>query len=186
MESYFIDQYSCLHFDRNNRSIIIMSNEGTSGPEHSKAEQPIDIISKQIDQSHVRLVDEKFFRLATEIQLDILASILNRFREATKHLENKMYEIETKRFMGFYPGLEMSLADSLDDRSDCSPAHYAVLRGTFIGRSFPEVIDQPERHFNSPTDFDLSGGVPCMSFRDDTNEVTYVIPIDAITRLDSV
>ncbi len=150
------------------------------------AEKLFDIISKHITQSRQQLSSDDFLQAPTGVQHDILASVLDAFNNDVQPYLDVLHDIEANRFMGTYDDMPMSFADSLVDKSILDVTHQFMLLGKYTGSVFPEISDQPDIGFSSVDDFYLSHGAPCMEFRDDDNRATYVIPIDAITKITTI
>ncbi|MBC7868780.1 hypothetical protein H7X69_01195 [Candidatus Saccharibacteria bacterium] len=147
------------------------------------SESLFDIIKQQVAQSRQLLSSDDFLQAPTNVQHDVLANIVDTFNNHTQNYLGVLHEIEAERFMGEYDDMPMSLEDSLVDQSLLDASYRIKLRGYYTGSQFAESSDQPNKSFNSIDDFTLSHSAPCMNFRDEDNRASYVVPIDAITKI---
>lgn len=171
--------------DRGNviETVYFMLPEDIRELEIVLTENLLDIISQHINQSRQQLSTDEFLQAPTSVQRDILASINDTFNNDVQVYRGLLFDIEAERFMGTFDDMPMSFADSLVDQLVLETPHQFMLLGKYNGSLFPEINDLPNKGFDSIDDFYLSHGAPCMQFRDDDNRATYVVPLDAITRI---
>lgn len=182
----FYDAEAYDHTDASLEEIYYMPPKGIEKFDITPAEKIIDIVARHTVQSRRLLSSPDFLQAPTSIQHDIMADVVHAFNDDVGSYLGVLHEIEAWRFMGSYDDMPLSYIDSLSDQTLLEVTDRSVLLGKYIGCLFPEIRDQPGKGFDSINDFQLSQGAPCMSFRDDDHRATYIIPLDAITKITTI
>ena len=149
-------------------------------------EKLIDIITHHTVQSRRFLSNADFLQAPASIQHDVLTMVMNAFDEDAQEYHHLLIELKTKRYMDIYDDMPMDLVYSLFEPLQLDHKDQIVLLGRYVGCQFPEIMDQPDKHFDSIDDFQLSDGVPCMIFRDEDSRITYVVPGGSITEINVI
>lgn len=180
------DDKACDHTDASLEKIYYMLPKGIDKFDISPTEKIIDIIARHTVQSRRLLSSTEFLQAPASRQRGIMAEVVLAFNDDVGPYLGVLHQIEAWRFMGSYDDMPLSYADSLSDQTLLRAADRFIILGKYIGCQFPEVDDQPGKGFGSIDDFQLSQGSPCMSFRDEERQATYVVPIDAITKITTI
>ena len=149
-------------------------------------EKLIDIIAHHTVQSRRLLSSPDFVQAPVSIQHDILELVGGVFDEDVREYRHLLLEVKTRHYMDIYDGMPMSLVYSLFEPHQLDHKDQITLLGRYVSCQFPEIMDQPDKHFDSIHDLNLSDGVPCMIFRDEDLRVTYVVPSGAITEINVI
>lgn len=151
--------------------------ENLSKLEIKMTETVDDILSHYAAQCASQLTSDQFHAAGMPEQQNHLEHIINLLTKDLKAYEGATLRTETDYYTGMYDGMPLSLENSYVDQSDNAPEACVAPTGKYIGCMFAELIDQPDRRFDTENGFHLSHNSPCILLRDEARQTTYFVPI---------
>lgn len=140
-------------------------------------EEVDDVLSHYAEQCALRLTDDEFLLAQTAEQQDHLERVIALITKDLKAYEGLTLRIETDYYMGIYDEMPLSLENSRVDQSENPPEGCVAPTGKYLWCMFAELVDQPDRGFDSENGFHLSHNSPCILLRDEARQMTYFVPI---------
>lgn len=127
---------------------------------------------------------DDFLTADTQEQIQLLDSITtNMHNDFIPFCQNQDVSITCTKFFSVFDDmseLSISLYDSYTDQTRTPEDEQFIIEGqteTFI---YPELIEQPDRHFKAMNDFTISQGVPCLTVYNKQKACRYYIISDSI------
>ena len=145
----------------------------------------VEVMSDRIDNAETKVLDalanSEFFSLSIKEQHKMLNLILTMFESDAGLVKGSQLNVKSIYYMSRHDDdLANGLLSEIYGQFELPVDQRIDFSGRYVGCIFPELIDNPEKKFNSMGDFYISGGSPFVVLRDVDRLTTYAIPVDSI------